>query len=535
MESGLICGGYYDTAKDYKTVRMQERQAASRTNAEFAAKLAKKGSVPSQDMSLEEYKAYFGEKMNRLYVHPSQKNRNEVIDITDAAYKRMQTDPEYEKKILDALAKNWSVDFGGNIPQISYTHIDDTWEKCYGYTQGMKENYGYTGSSSSKGVHGTQKSASEKTGGTRQMSEAEEMELFKKEFYDDLARITTHRTVGNAAVNISEAAFKAMKDDPQYREKVLSLIQRDWGASYAPRDCSVLITVGETLDDYRGDSWSAGCNSEFHMRSEGSFYKRTSEKKEWQIGQRSADEGKGAAEKSADEKPDLSVWAGDMVVSQPPSYRGFVYDSSISDKSKEEMTMDEYKQWFMHEMSKMPVSAWVRSTIVGGSLTITEACFERMKNDSEWEKRVLGTIRTMYSVHGIMGTKAIGYQVMGATPEQCYGAGIPVRDEASVSADNEKSWWEKRREKMQELMEEQEKEALKKAMAGNALIRQNYFQSLAESRQRLQAFFADSVQDGQPGTEVAALPPANVIATAATAYEQNISTFSRYAVGSRKI
>ena len=69
-----------------------------------------------------------------------------MIDITDAAYKRMQSDPEYEKKILDALAKNKAVDFGGNIPVVAYTHIDDTYEKCYGYTQGMKENDGYSGS-----------------------------------------------------------------------------------------------------------------------------------------------------------------------------------------------------------------------------------------------------------------------------------------------------------------------------------------------------------------------------------------------------
>ena len=56
------------------------------------------------------------------------------------------------------------------------------------------------------------------------VTKAEEMELFKKEFYEDLSKVTNHRTVSNAAVNISEAAFKAMKEDPQYREKVLSLI-----------------------------------------------------------------------------------------------------------------------------------------------------------------------------------------------------------------------------------------------------------------------------------------------------------------------
>ena len=103
-----------------------------------------------EDMSLDEYKAYFNEKMNSLYTHPSQRNRNDILDITDAAYKRMQTDPEYEKKILDALAKNKAVNFGNYIPQISYMHIDDTWEGCYGYTKGMKENDSYIKGNSSK-------------------------------------------------------------------------------------------------------------------------------------------------------------------------------------------------------------------------------------------------------------------------------------------------------------------------------------------------------------------------------------------------
>ena len=133
-----------------------------------------------------------------------------------------------------------------------------------------------------KNVNSADKFALEKTGSTQGLSEAEEMEQFKKEFYEDLSKITNHRTVSNAAVNISEAAFKAMKEDPQYREKVLSLIQRDWGDSYAPRNCSVLITVGATLNEYRADSWPVGYDSEFDVRSQNSFYKRTSEKKDKQ-------------------------------------------------------------------------------------------------------------------------------------------------------------------------------------------------------------------------------------------------------------
>ena len=115
-----------------------------------------------------------------------------------------------------------------------------------------------------------------------ELSKAEEMQLFKKEFYEDLSKIICNPTVSNAAVNISDAAFQAMKDDPEYRAQVLSLLQRDLGASYAPRNCSVLITVGTSLDQYRADSWPVGNDSEFRLRSKDSFFKRTSENRDRQ-------------------------------------------------------------------------------------------------------------------------------------------------------------------------------------------------------------------------------------------------------------
>ncbi len=241
---------------------------------------------------------------------------------------------------------------------------------------------------------------------------------------------------------------------------------------------------------------------------------------------------KAAEGKDAVEKSGSSAWAGDMVVPQPPSYFGFTYDSGISNKSKEEMTMDEYKQWFMNEMSGMPVSGWYRSTCVGGALTITEECFERMKTDPEWEKTVLGMVRKMYSCTGIMGSKMIGYQVIGATPEQCHGEGIPVKDGSPLSADNEESWWEKRHKRMEELMEEQEKEAVKKAQARRAAAQENYLKSQMASRQRQQAFLAEGIQNDDGA---AAIQSAGVSALAATAYEENISTFSKSVVGSQKI
>lgn len=121
---------------------------------------------------------------------------------------------------------------------------------------------------------GGTKSAQQKT----ELSEAEEMQLFKQEFYQDLSKIVGHPTVSNSAVNISDAAFQAMKDDPEYRSQVLSLLQRDLGASFAPRNCSILITVGTDLNQYRADSWPVGNDSEFHLRSKNSFWEQRMER-----------------------------------------------------------------------------------------------------------------------------------------------------------------------------------------------------------------------------------------------------------------
>ena len=116
-----------------------------------------------------------------------------------------------------------------------------------------------------------------------ELSEAEEMELFKKEFYAELERIPKNRTIINLAVNISEEAFENMKADPEYRAKIMSVLQRDLTSSFAPLKASLLITVGATEKDYRGDSWSGPNNdSEFFARSQNSFYKKTSGQKDRQ-------------------------------------------------------------------------------------------------------------------------------------------------------------------------------------------------------------------------------------------------------------
>lgn len=146
---------------------------------------------------------------------------------------------------------------------------------------GVGQNFYRNNVETAKNVNSAEKFALEKTGSTQELSEAEEMELFKKEFYAELERIPKNRTITNLAVNISEEAFKNMKDDPEYRAKIMSVLQRDLTSSFAPLKASLLITVGATEKDYRGDSWSGPNNdSEFFARSQDSFYKKTGGQKD---------------------------------------------------------------------------------------------------------------------------------------------------------------------------------------------------------------------------------------------------------------
>ncbi len=144
METGFIYQNTYLAAKVYQDMKNGKKPEDTQAPAEdgiFLDKITEKVPVSPKDMTLEEYKEYFNEKVEALYTHPSQKDMNWFIDITDAAYRRMQADPAYEQKVLDLLAKNKAVNFGSYAPRFAYTHIDDTMEKCYGYTQGIRDEY----------------------------------------------------------------------------------------------------------------------------------------------------------------------------------------------------------------------------------------------------------------------------------------------------------------------------------------------------------------------------------------------------------
>lgn len=142
----------------------------------------------------------------------------------------------------------------------------------------------------------------------------------------------------------------------------------------------------------------------------------------------------------------------------------------------------------MNEMSQFPVNAWVRSTFSSGALVIKEEAFERMKNDPEYEKYVLNRVRTMYSVSSLpAGPNHVCYEVIGASPEECYGYAGPIGNGGNAITDG-KSWWEKRHEKYVETLEEQIKALQKRAQENETFMYQAYMSSQLTTQQIMQSF-----------------------------------------------
>ena len=223
-----------------------------------------------------------------------------------------------------------------------------------------------------------------------------------------------------------------------------------------------------------------------------------------------------------------TVWAGDMVVSQPPDYSSFSFDSSVLSKSKEDMTLSEYKQWVMNELSQLPVSGWVQSSFSSGALIIKEEAFENMKNDPEFEEYVFNRVRSLYSANGLpVGSNNICYEVIGGSPEECYGYAGPVGGGNAKIFDKDESWWQERHEEFEELLEAQAKAAQKKDQANRALVQEEYLNSQFENAQRLRAFLESRIQGAMNMS--GSLGNAGVAAVAATAYEKTISLTSSMA------
>ncbi|MFI3174426.1 MAG: hypothetical protein R3Y53_04380 [Bacillota bacterium] len=77
----------------------------------------------------------------------------------------------------------------------------------------------------------------------------EEMALFKEEFYKELEEVYSDlpSNILSLAVKISDEAFEKLKDDPEYKEKLLTGLANDLEeASKLGKDAHMFVSVDET-------------------------------------------------------------------------------------------------------------------------------------------------------------------------------------------------------------------------------------------------------------------------------------------------
>lgn len=153
--------------------------------------------------------------------------------------------------------------------------------------------------------------------------------------------------------------------------------------------------------------------------------------------------------------------------------------------SEKEQTLEEYKQYIHDRISQLPVSPSQMSSSF--SVHISDAGFEAMKADPEYEKWVLDTLKRSFGFDnpwaGICGGSFIVHR-FGATKEeysgQSWSSGFQNgKGESLFQQESEDSFWEKRvqrRKRLQEQLEElQEKRMLDKRMLGEDYVQQTYF------------------------------------------------------------
>lgn len=157
--------------------------------------------------------------------------------------------------------------------------------------------------------------------------------------------------------------------------------------------------------------------------------------------------------------PDAAV----HVDAQVRAGKNYIKNSGADSISRSDMTMDEYKAFFMQLMDRIPFDGThMNDTEVW---SITEEGWEQMKNDPDYEAWVLGYTVENRSVHFPFQTSNMCIEKFGASIEEHHGQSFPKNAEhTKKDGTKEESWWYKRHKKMKELLKEQEAKAQKKAI-----------------------------------------------------------------------
>ena len=90
-----------------------------------------------REMTMEEYKRYISQQIRQIPIHPSRRQENISVVISEEGYAAMKNDPEYEAWVLDALREFYSRPggyFGSADKVYTSIYIGGTKEESYAQT-----------------------------------------------------------------------------------------------------------------------------------------------------------------------------------------------------------------------------------------------------------------------------------------------------------------------------------------------------------------------------------------------------------------
>ena len=172
--------------------------------------------------------------------------------------------------------------------------------------------------------------------------------------------------------------------------------------------------------------------------------------------------------------------------------------NGVPNASTEDMTMEEYKNYFHALLDTIPYDATRVNDVT--MISISEAGWEQMKKDPDYEAWILGyfvedrAVRNpFFGWGGNDGSFCV--EKFGASIEEHHGQGFSKSSVIGAKTDkDEESWWTKRRKKTKQLMEEQAERAQQKAKAKKVIAQEEFVRQQYQSRQRLHSFL---VSDGK--------------------------------------
>lgn len=221
------------------------------------------------------------------------------------------------------------------------------------------------------------------------------------------------------------------------------------------------------------------------------------------------------------------------VDSQVRSGKKVLEKNGVTDVSREDMTMEEYKRFFTALMDSIPRDASQKNDVEIWS--ISEKGWEQMKNDPDYEAWVLGYTSENRSVY-IPFASWPGYspnvctEKFGDSIEQHIGQTVPMNRGSSKKTDSsdEESWWVKRQKRLKELLAEQEKRARERAALNRNAMEEALFQEQMASSARLRLFLTE----GTMGDEEIAFQTEHASAAVST-YESIMDLFAGNAAGGK--